>query len=272
MKKPNKQQLALERVKKSIAQIADLKNKRYNSPELHKWLRDTEIALSYTFGEKSRHVEDFKNVSYSPGAFTIGGGDHQFQKPYLRGLETAKSVLESIVDEIKEYWNDEEGSLASSSSIVGKQKQPFSNKIFIIHGHDDGAKETVARFVSKLGLEPIILHERPNEGRTIIEKFEENADVSYAIALLTPDDFGAAQINKEKLRARARQNVIFEFGYFVGKLGRRNACGVVKGDLEIPSDYSGVLYIPLDVEGAWRMKLVKELKAIGLDVDANLAL
>lgn len=144
--------------------------------------------------------------------------------------------------------------------------------IFIVHGHDDGVKEAVARFVSKLGLNPIILHEQPNRGRTIIEKFEDYAEVVYAIAILTPDDVGKKKSQQDDLRDRARQNCIFEFGYFIGKLGRDRVCGIVKDDIEVPSDYSGVLYIPFDSTGAWRMKLVKELKAIGIDVDANLAL
>jgi hypothetical protein len=87
----------------------------------------------------------------------------------------------------------------------------LNQKVFLVHGHDDGTKETVARFLSKIGLEPVILHEQPNKGRTIIEKFQDYSDVSYAIVLLTPDDIGAAFKKKETLSPRARQNVVFEF-------------------------------------------------------------
>lgn len=146
------------------------------------------------------------------------------------------------------------------------------SKVFVIHGHDNGTKEEVARFLTRIGLEPIILHEQPDRGRTIIEKFEEYSDVSYAVALLTPDDTGAAKRESENLRDRARQNVIFEFGYFVAKLGRTSACAIVKDDVEIPSDYSGVLYIPMDAGGAWRFLVIRELRAAGFEVDANLAL
>src|ERR1035438_6975181 len=68
---------------------------------------------------------------------------------------------------------------------------PLTKKVFVVHGHDDEAKEKVARFLERLKLEPIILHEQPNEGRTVIEKFEVFADVGFAVVLLTPDDVGA---------------------------------------------------------------------------------
>ena len=144
--------------------------------------------------------------------------------------------------------------------------------VFIIHGHDDGTKETVARFIERLGLKPIILHEQPNQGQTIIEKFERHAEVAFAIALLTPDDIGSLAGEEQSLKPRARQNVIFELGYFTGKLHRGRVCALTKGNVEIPSDYDGVLYIPFDASGAWRMELVRELKTAGFEVDANLAL
>ena len=118
----------------------------------------------------------------------------------------------------------------------------------------------------------MILHEQPNQGRTIIEKFEEHAQVGFAVVLLTPDDVGSLKGENNHLKPRARQNVIFEFGFFIGRLGRHRVCALTKGDVEIPSDYDGVVYVPLDDHGAWKMKLVKELKAAEFDVDANLAL
>ena len=118
----------------------------------------------------------------------------------------------------------------------------------------------------------MILHEQPNEGRTIIEKFEYHADTQFAVALLTPDDTCSLQSDKNNLKPRARQNVIFEFGYFIGKLSRERVYALVKGDVEKPSDYNGVLYIPLDDSDGWKMKLVKELQSAGFEVDANRAL
>lgn len=143
--------------------------------------------------------------------------------------------------------------------------------VFIVHGHDEAAKESVARFVEKLGLRAIILHEQPNAGRTIIEKFEAHATVSFAIVLLTPDDVAMTKVGgrRKQSKPRARQNVILELGYFMGKLGRGRVCALYKKEVEIPSDYQGILYIPMDSAGAWRMALAKEIKNAGIDVDLN---
>lgn len=140
-------------------------------------------------------------------------------------------------------------------------------QVFIIHGHNTSVKEGVARFLEQLGLEPVILHEQPNRGATIIEKFETHSDVAFAIALLTGDDEGR-QLGGE-FKRRARQNVLFEFGFFIGRLGRTRVCALVEEGLEIPSDYRGVVYIPADPAGNWKLELLRELKAAGLDVDAN---
>ena len=143
--------------------------------------------------------------------------------------------------------------------------------VFIIHGRDKGTRETVARFIEQLELNPIILDEQPNQGQTIIEKFEQHAEVEFAIALLTPDDTGGLSKDEQSLKPRARQNVIFELGYFTGKLGRSRVCALTKGHVDMPSDYYGVLYIPFDESGGWKMKLVQELRNAGFDVDANRA-
>ena len=142
-------------------------------------------------------------------------------------------------------------------------------RVFVVHGHDEEAKQSVARCLEKLELEAIILHEKPSRGQTIIEKFEDYADVGFAVVLLTPDDMGAARDNVDNLKPRARQNVVFELGFFVGSLGRRRVCALLKGDVEIPSDFAGVLWVPMDAGGAWRFKLVQEMIAAGLDVDPN---
>jgi predicted nucleotide-binding protein with TIR-like domain len=147
-----------------------------------------------------------------------------------------------------------------------------SRKIFVVHGHDGEARETVARCLEKLDLEPIILHEMPDKGRTIIEKFENHSDVPFAVVLLTPDDMGYARdINPEEAKPRCRQNVMLELGYFIGKLGRDKVCALRKEGVEIPSDYQGVLFTDLDSTGGWRLKLAKEIKDAGIGVDLNRA-
>lgn len=144
-----------------------------------------------------------------------------------------------------------------------------SRSVFVVHGHDDEAKESVARFVEKLNLEAVILHEQPSLGKTIIEKFEKYANVRFAVVLLTPDDVGAVASQPKSLKARARQNVIFELGFFVAKLGRRNVCALYKEEVEIPSDIQGLLYVPMDRNGAWRSQLAREMQASGLPIDAT---
>jgi predicted nucleotide-binding protein len=148
----------------------------------------------------------------------------------------------------------------------GTGSSPRSGKVFIVHGHA-GTEQAVARFLGRLGLEAVILHERPNQGRTIVEKFEAHSDVGFAVVLLTPDDVGRTKDGE--LRPRARQNVVLELGYFIGKLGRSHVCALKQGDIELPSDILGVLWESLDDHGGWQLKLAKELQAAGYEVDLN---
>ena len=143
------------------------------------------------------------------------------------------------------------------------------SKVFIVHGHDNAAKEAVARFVEKIGLEAIILHEQASSGNTIIEKIEANSNVGFAIVLYTPCDLGASQEKKDELKPRARQNVIFEHGYLIGKIGRKNVCHLFKSGVETPSDIEGLVYAPMDAGDSWKYTVAKEMKACGYDVDLN---
>lgn len=142
------------------------------------------------------------------------------------------------------------------------------NRIFIVHGHDEAPREIVARSISTIGLDPVILHEQANRGMTIPEKLIANSNVGFAVVLLTPDDVGRAKAASTDA-PRARQNVILELGYFVGRLGRDKVCALLKYEVEIPSDYLGVAYTPFDSQGGWRQMLAKELDAAGYDIDWN---
>jgi predicted nucleotide-binding protein len=141
------------------------------------------------------------------------------------------------------------------------------SKVFIVHGRDDLAKTDVARFIERLGFEAVILHEQASSGQTIIEKIEAHTNVGFAVVLYTPCDVGGYA--NEPQRSRARQNVVFEHGYLIGKLGRSNVSALVKGDVEIPNDISGVVYVPLDPNGAWHVALARELRTAGYKVDMN---
>ena len=257
MAKPTKAK-AIERLQKALDAIVELELLQFDSLEVQKWRRGTQSIVADTFGARSPHVRDFTDSLYRIRGYDVGCD-----------LEPVASVLKSMIEEIEEYWEDKEQ--APSSSGTQRREQPSPKEIFVIHGRDNEAKEMVARFLTRLALTPVILHEQPNQGRTIIEKFEQHAQVGFALALLTPDDVGALRDNRNDLKPRARQNVVFELGYFLGRLGRNRVCALTKGNVELPSDYDGVVYISLD-DGGWKMDLIRELKNAGFEVDANKAL
>ena len=153
----------------------------------------------------------------------------------------------------------------SRSSNSPKSLRP--DAVFLVHGRAEAPKHEVARWLRDVGLHPTILHEQPNHGRTIIEKFDDEADgVGYAVVLATGDD-EAREKGGVELRSRPRQNVILELGFFLGKLGRDRVAVLREPELEFPSDYDGVVYIDLDVSGGWKLKLARELESAGLRID-----
>lgn len=172
----------------------------------------------------------------------------------LRALNRAKELLPFLRD-------DSDTKLPKPENV---------RKVFVVHGHNDALKNAVARVLEKLELQPVILHEQPNKGRTIIEKFLDYADVAFAVVLLTPDDLGGlASGDVSKFKPRARQNVILELGFFLGKLSRKRVAAIYTSGVELPSDYSGVLFIPHDEAGVWQYQLAKEFKAAGVRIDLN---
>ena len=145
---------------------------------------------------------------------------------------------------------------------------PDHRRVFVVHGHSEGPKEAVARFLEQRGLEPVILHEQESRGQTVLEKLIAYANVGYAVVLLTADDVGRAKSERGD-RSRARQNVILELGYFLGRLGRARVLAIVEEGVEIPSDYAGVVYTKLDAARAWQQTMAREMKAAGYVIDWN---
>ena len=183
--------------------------------------------------------------------------------------EIGKRPPDGLMEKLQEIIAALSGRPSSDVAVASAPKE----RVFIIHGHNRALREAIARFVEKLGPAVIILDEQPSSGRTIIEKFESYSDVHYAVALMTADDMGAAQTGGEQsLKGRARQNVVFELGFFTAKLGRSRLAVLYEEGVEMPSDFSGILYIPIDGAGAWRFKLAQEFKRAGLRVDLNNAL
>ncbi|WP_300440481.1 nucleotide-binding protein [Zoogloea sp.] len=147
---------------------------------------------------------------------------------------------------------------------------PSKNSVFLVHGHDEGAKHSVARFLEQLGVKPVILQEQINRGMTVIEKFEEFAGrAGFAVILMTPDDYGYPVGLDNERRHRPRQNVVLELGYFTGRLGRDKVFVLMKGDIEVPSDVLGLVYQSMDNSNGWQLMLAKELKAAGFEIDLN---
>ena len=173
---------------------------------------------------------------------------------------------QDITDDILE----EAQNLLSTAVLEPKKEQPISsNKIFIVHGRDHNLLTQVENALMKLGLNPIVLQEQANNGKTIIEKIEECTDVGFGIVLYTPCDEGRLKSEEEELKPRARQNVVLEHGYLMGKLGRERVCCLVSDDVEFPSDIQGVVYTSAKNVGQWKYDLAKELKAAGFDIDMN---
>lgn len=237
------------------------------------------------FGEAARQWSDY-TVELLKHLFTTGAIADEFvgvdwrsswdrdPRVYLRNL--AENVRHRLTN-LRSIHN-RLGFFENSPSSAGAAKEDSrppagsSRDVFVVHGRDEAWKQTVARFLEKLKLAPVILHEQPSMGKTIIEKLESHSMMGFAIVLLTPDDVGALASEAASLKARARQNVVFELGYFIGLLGRPNVCALVGERVERPSDISGLVYISLDSPGEWKLGLARELRAAGLDVDLNDAL
>ena len=169
-------------------------------------------------------------------------------------FEDYSSFLIAIIDELKTHPEDIFTTETYKELPVPPAKpsqENSSKKIFVVHGHDETLKTEAEALLYREGFEPVILHRQLDEGQTVIEKFEKNSVVGYALILLTPDDIGCPKTEREKINAdpnykiqeeyRARQNVIFEWGYFVGKLGRPNVCCILKQPVIIPSDLNGIV-------------------------------
>lgn len=187
-----------------------------------------------------------------------------FVKERKDDIQKQITVLESLLERLPLIPTNEE--VAKKDIKIEKKS---TNKIFIVHGHDNEIKQIVARTLSQLKLEPIILHEQADQSRTIIEKFEENSsEVNFAIILLTADDEGKAK-KEIDYKTRARQNVVFEMGYFIGKLGRKKVFLLLENGVDKPGDLDGIVYVPIDNADGWKLKLVKELKVAGYNVTAD---
>lgn len=187
--------------------------------------------------------------------------------PTRRNIANAIALLREAQRTLREDLADHEHIRTQAVTEAASQvKQELSRKVFIVHGHDEGAREMVARFLEKLDFQSIILHEQANRGGTVIEKIEAHGDVGFAVVLLTPDDEGCVKGGIPE--PRARQNVLLELGYFIGRLGRDKVCALKRGTVGVPSDFAGVVWESLEDNG-WKQSLGRELEAAGHAIDWN---
>lgn len=157
--------------------------------------------------------------------------------------------------------------IAERDKKIAEENKMDNTKVFLVHGRDNELKQEVARFIEHLHITPIILHEQASMGMTIIEKIEEYSNVGFGVVLYTPCDVGYEKGCEDNKMGRARQNVVFEHGYLIGKLGRKRVCALIKNNVEKPNDISGVVYIPY--ESSWKIDLAKEMRAAGYKIDMN---
>ena len=245
-----------EKLKRIVDEIdALISNKVISSdPEFRAWRAKAERFLIEKFGKDSYERNLLTKTSFSVFSLSKVSRSENVQA-CKEGLEQSKAIFFTYLEELKEDVITEPA-IAKTLSF---------DKVFIVHGHDGELKQSVARIIEKQGIEAIILSEQANKGRTIIEKFEDYSDVGGAICLFTADDYGRAKKDITD-STRARQNVVLETGYFMGKLGRDHVVLLADKAIEMPSDLSGVVYTDTS---KWEIDLLKELKAMGYTVDFN---
>ncbi len=237
------------------------KSVRASSSEFVAWKYKLDRFLINHYGRDSYEYEKFQKQKFSLSSFD--NPDALFIQKCREGLEVTKILLKEYLNE----FNQEEKSskLGSENRNSIAKTEAYNNKIFIVHGHDGELQQSVARVLEKQDIKPIILSEQVNNGNSIIEKIESYCDVSAAVILFTKDDMGKLK-SAESYTYRARQNVVFEAGYFIAKLGRSRVIIIKEEELEIPSDLSGVVYT---ARNNWQVEVLRELKSMGMDIDFN---
>lgn len=233
--------------------------------------RRAKMIFENMYGDSNKYILELEEINFRYNTITRPKGTSgrllvKKKKDYAwnYGKNILINLFKVILEEIELFG-------ISDHNDYNEMNIENSNKIFIVHGHDEEMKQAVARALENIDLEPIILHDQPNQGRTIIEKFTDYSDVSFAIILLSPDDQAYSKNQPENVNFRARQNVILELGFFIGKLGRNRVFILRKDEnkFEMPSDYNGVVYTSFDNNMSWKLELIKELNHVGYNIDTN---
>lgn len=235
------------------------------------WTDFSEQCVIRAFGKNSDRHRSFRNAG-PWGGFAIGSYDEEPSSELVEYRDRLKDKVANLESSIAVLKLDLELAGESSTNATPTIPPPemHPTDVFLVHGHDHKARSEVARFVEKLGVNVIILDEKPSRGRTIPEQLEAHSNVGFAIVLLTPDDRGGSVSSSvEEYEPRARQNVLIELGYFWGLLGRDRVCALYVEGVDVPSDFKGVLFTPLDPHDGWKLKLFRELSAAGINPSAD---
>lgn len=238
--------------------ITEEENYRTWRQDQKRWNERTRAALRHVYGD-SEAAEEFYRAAEPP---SYVGGFSTWPQNFESNYSDVGNGVNVLVSLSERLQYDDEPAASTPAPTPARSKNPV---VFIVHGHDTGFREKVARWLEKEGpneLEVVILDEQPDKGRTVLEKLEDHASESlYAVVLFTGDDVGAVKSSTD-MKPRARQNVVFEFGWFCGLIGRENVGVIHAPDVELPSDLSGLVYIP---QSEWEKKLRRELTASGLE-------
>ena len=230
--------------------------------DFRQWKNTTSEFISRALGSNSSNIGRFEKAGV-PQVWSLGASQSYYDKLRRDSLNGKVSILKSCIDQLE--------AMAELPQPV-PSRSTANSRVFLVHGRNEGIREGVARFIESLRLPVTILHEQPNKGRTIIEKFEDYSDVGFAVVLLTGDDKGGLATDPPKtFQPRARQNVILELGFFLGAIGRERVCALYEPGVEVPSDFSGVVFVELDPNRRWHVEVARELKAAGFEVDMNKA-
>jgi len=247
-----------DRISSSVPARLDRRTAEAWTNDADRWLSVTRHALFATYSNHEP-VQEFSLAAVT--ALTLFA-ETEAEKIELRaaGIRRALNVLRGLTERL-EYAEEVVGMIDASTI-------PPSG-VFLVHGHSD-VRHEVARFLDRIVTGGVtILEEKPRRGRTIIEQFEEHAaNARFAVVLLTGDDEGRER-GTDEMKPRARQNVILELGFFIGRLGRQRVALLYEEGVELPSDMSGVLHLPLDRPGAWKARLATELHASGLAIQLD---
>lgn len=219
--------------------------------QFSKWKNDVISFVENILKNPKAKIATFNSVNYSfSGLFY----DEAYKNAFCDGIDKAIGIIQSWQTEVEKFWDND---MLDSKEV----QRDYTYSCFIVHGHNNEVKLEVKDFIEDLGheIDCTILHKKANQGKTVVEKFESYAEVDFAVCLWTNDDVGNAKGN-DKLNARARQNVILETGYFWGKYGRERTIILYEDGVEIPNDFSGLVYI--SYKDNWKDELRKEIEHV----------